>query len=332
MMVFFIKKSRILVMAKSKLLSDLRAEIRRKNYSYRTEQAYVGWVKRYIKFHHLRHPRKLSEQHLYEYLTWLANEQNVAASTQNQALCAVLFLYNHVLQQPLENIGDFARARKPQKLPIVMNKKEVRQVFKHMSGTTKLICGLLYGSGLRVSECLRLRVQDIDFEYNQIYVRSGKGLKDRVTVLPQSVKRMLKTHIKKVKLLHNEDLKNGYGVALMPYALSRKYPGEGKKFKWQYLFPSSKLRKDPRSRFVHRHHISDSYIQQQVRIAVDRSEIPKHATCHTFRHSFATHLLSDGYDIRTVQELLGHKKLTTTMIYTHVLKKGGKGIISPLDS
>lgn len=318
-------------MAKSKLLAAVRAEIRRKNYSYRTEQAYVGWIKRYIRFHNLQHPKKLSEGHLIDYLTWLSNKRNVAASTQNQAFCAILFLYEHVLHQPMKSLDNFDRAKKPKKLPVVMNKKEIRKVFQHLTGTTNLICGLLYGAGLRISECLRLRVQDIDFEYNQIHVRSGKGLKDRVTILPQSFRNALKIHIKKVALLHKNDLQKGYGEALLPKALSKKYPAENKKLSWQYLFPSPKISKDPRSGLVHRHHISDTSIQRKVRDAVDKSDIKKHATSHTFRHSFATHLLEDGYDIRTVQELLGHKNVSTTMIYTHVLNRGGKGVKSPVD-
>lgn len=318
-------------MAKSKLLAAVRAEIRRKNYSYRTEQAYVGWIKRYIRFHDFQHPQKLSEVHLIKYLTWLANKRNVAASTQNQAFCAILFLYEHVLKLPVKKLAGFDRAKKPKKLPVVMNKKEIRVVFQHLTGNDKLICGLLYGAGLRISECLRLRVQDIDFEYNQIHVRSSKGLKDRITILPQSFRNTLKIHIKKVALLHKKDLQKGYGEALLPKALSKKYPGENKKLRWQYLFPSPKISKDPRSGLVHRHHISDTSIQRKVRNAVDKSDIKKHATCHTFRHSFATHLLEDGYDIRTVQELLGHKNVSTTMIYTHVLNRGGKGVKSPVD-
>lgn len=318
-------------MAKSKLLSAVRAEIRRMNYSYRTEKAYVGWIRRYIIFHHRKHPEHLSEVHVSEYLTWLANERKVAASTQNQAFCAILFLYKHILHQPLKKLKNFNRAKKPDRLPVVMNKKEVKMVFGHLSGLAKIICGLLYGAGLRISEGLRLRIQDIDFEYNQIWVRNSKGLKDRATLLPQSFKKALKRQVKKVALIHQKDLKKGYGKALLPKALSKKYPGEVTKLKWQYLFPSQKLGRDPRSGLIHRHHVSNTSIQRKVREAVDKSGIQKHATCHTFRHSFATHLLEDGYDIRTIQELLGHKNVKTTMIYTHVLQKGGKGVKSPID-
>jgi len=318
-------------MGKSKLLMAVRKEIRRKNYSYRTEQAYVRWIKRYIKFHNFQHPSKLSASHIKEYLTWLANKCNVAASTQNQAFSAILFLYEQILHIKLENLKGFDLAKKPKNLPVVLNRKEIRLVFAQLHGVTKLICGLLYGSGLRISECLRIRVKDIDLEYRQIYVRNGKGMKDRITMLPESFKKTLDNQIRKVAIIHKKDLNKGYGKALMPKALSKKYPSEVKKLRWQYLFPSKKISKDPRSGLKHRHHISDTTIQRKVREAVDKIGIQKHATCHTFRHSFATHLLEDGYDIRTVQELLGHKNVKTTMIYTHVLQKGGKGVKSPID-
>ena len=319
-------------MGKPKLLTQMRAQIRRLNYSYRTEKAYQNWTKRYIRFHDLQHPRDLSERHVIKYLSYLANERNVAASTQNQALCAILFLYEQVLNEPLKKLDGFDRAKKPQKLPVVMNKKEIQAIFSRLSGQPKLTCSLLYGAGLRISECLRLRILDLDFEYNQIQVRSGKGQKDRVTILPQFCHRALKSQINKVKILHQKDLKNGYGEVLLPKALAKKYPNEAAKLKWQYLFPSRQISSDPRTGLEHRYHISDSTIQRKVRQAVDESKIAKHATCHTFRHSFATHLLEEGYDIRTVQELLGHKSVSTTMIYTHVLKRGGQGVKSPMDN
>ncbi len=319
-------------MSKSKLLSALRAEIRRRNYSYRTEQAYENWVKRYVRFHDLRHPKKLTEADVVEYLSYLANSRNVAPSTQNQALCAIIFLYEQVMKQPLKELAGFDRAKKPQKLPVVMNRKEVRQVLGHLTGRAWLICCLLYGGGLRISECLRLRVLDLDFDYKQIQVRSGKGNKDRITILPEFCIKALQTQIKKVSNLHARDLKNGYGKVLMPKALARKYPSEASKLKWQYLFPSTQISEDPRSGLVHRHHLSNSTIQRKVRQAVNKSKVAKHVTCHTFRHSFATHLLEEGYDIRTVQELLGHKNVATTMVYTHVIKRGGKGVKSPIDS
>lgn len=319
-------------MAKSHLLNSIRKEIRRRNYSFRTETAYILWIKRFIKFHGLQHPRKMNEDHIVQYLNYLAIERNVAASTQNQALCAIIFMYSQVLNIELKEFIHFERAQKPQKLPVVLNRPEVQKVLDNMKGTGLLVCTLLYGSGLRISECLRLRILDIDFSYNQIMVRSGKGLKDRVTVLPKFCKNDLRTQIKRVKLLHERDLKRGYGKVSLPYALSEKYPDVDVMFKWQYLFPSKQMSKDPRTGIIHRHHLSDSTIQSQVKRAIRLSGIKKHASCHTFRHSFATHLLEDGYDIRTVQELLGHKDVSTTMIYTHVINKGGQGVKSPADT
>ncbi len=318
-------------MAKSALLTSIRREIRRRNYSFRTETAYILWIKRFIKFNRLQHPRELNENHIIHYLNYLANERNVAASTQNQALCAILFMYSQVLGIELKELIRFKRAQKPRKLPVVLNRTEVKKVLDNMEGTGLLVCTLLYGSGLRISECLRLRILDIDFSYNQIMVRSGKGQKDRVTVLPKFCKNALRSQIKRVKLVHEMDLKRGYGKVLLPYALSKKYPDANIMLKWQYLFPSKQLNRDPRSGIVHRYHISDSTIQNQVKQAIRLSGIKKHASCHTFRHSFATHLLEDGYDIRTVQELLGHKDVSTTMIYTHVINKGGQGVKSPVD-
>lgn len=319
-------------MPKSSLLGKLRTEIRRRNYSYRTEQVYANWVVRFVKFHELQHPSKMSEKEVEDYLNYLAEERNVAASTQNQALCALLFLYKHVLDQPLEKMMDFKRAQTPKKLPVVLNPEEVQQVLDALEGMPKLIVQLLYGSGLRLSECLRLRVLDIDFSYNQIQVRSGKGKKDRITILPQLIKKKLRKQVEKVEVLHKKDASGGYAKTLLPKALSKKYPDAAEATKWQYLFPSPRRAKDPRSGLVHRHHISPSMIQREVKGAVGGSGINKHATCHTFRHSFATHLLENGYDIRTVQELLGHKNVKTTMIYTHVIKNKGSVIKSPLDS
>ncbi|MCW9707424.1 integron integrase [Fodinibius salsisoli] len=295
-------------MSKS-LISRLKTAIRRRNYSYKTEQAYVNWVIRYVKFHNLKHPSQMNEDDLVTYLNYLAEERQVAGSTQNQALCAILFLYEKVLDQPLREMMDFKRAKTPKRLPVVLIPVEVERVLQNMDGTSKLVAQLLYGAGLRISECLRLRVLDLDFEYNQIQVRSGKGKKDRVTIMPQVTKKKLKGQLKKVKRLHQKDVKEGYAETLLPKALSQKYPNAAKKFKWQYLFPSSQRAKDPRSGLVHRHHISDTTIQRKVKKAVEKSDINKHATCHTLRHSFATHLLEDGYDIRTVQELLGHKNV-----------------------
>lgn len=317
-------------MSKS-LLSKFRTEIRRRNYSYRTEQAYSTWIVRFVKFHDLRHPRNMAEDEVVKYLNYLAEERNVAASTQNQALCALLFLYEHVLNQPLEKMMDFQRAQTPKKLPVVLTSEEVQVILTQLEGITKLIAELLYGSGLRISECLRLRVLDLDFSYNQIQVRSGKGQKDRITIMPQILKKKLKNQVQKVKVIHDKDTAAGYAETLLPKSLAKKYPGAAKQLKWQYLFPSPKRAKDPRSGLIHRHHISDTTIQRRVKRAVNKSGIKKHATCHTFRHSFATHLLENGYDIRTVQELLGHKNVNTTMIYTHVIKNKGSIIKSPID-
>lgn len=319
-------------MSKSSLISRLRTEIRRRNYSYKTEQAYANWVVRFVKFHDLKHPSKMDEDELEEYLNYLAEEREVAGSTQNQALCAILFLYEHVLDNPLEEMMDFKRAKTPKKLPVVLTPGEVKQVLQKIKGTPKLIAELLYGAGFRLSECLRLRVLDLDFEYHQIQVRSGKGKKDRITIMPQTAKKKLENQIQKVRMIHQKDSAEGYAETLLPKALAKKYPNAAKKLKWQYLFPSPRRSKDPRSGLVHRHHISDTYIQRKVKQAVNKSNIKKHATCHTLRHSFATHLLEDGYDIRTVQELLGHKNVKTTMIYTHVIKNKGSVVKSPADT
>lgn len=319
-------------MAQSELLGKIRTEIRRRNYSYRTEKAYTKWVVRYVKFHNLKHPKTLRENEVVQYLNYLAEKRNVAASTQNQALCALLFMYDNVLKQPLEKLEKLKRARKPKKLPVVLTVNEVQRIFNELEGTEKLIAEIMYGAGLRVSEVLRLRCLDLDFSYNQIQVRSGKGKKDRITIMPQRLKKKLENQLLCVKLLHENDLERGHGQTLLPKALAKKYPGADKKLKWQYLFPSPNRRKDPRSGLVHRHHLSDTTIQRAIKKAVDQAEIKKHATCHTLRHSFATHLLENGYDIRTVQELLGHKDVSTTMIYTHVLRRGGKGVQSPVDA
>jgi integron integrase len=273
----------------------------------------------------------MDEKEVVQYLNYLAEDRNVAGSTQNQALCAILFLYKNVLDQPLEENMNFTRAQTPKKLPVVLTPNEVKHVLNKMEGMPKLIAELLYGSGLRISECLRLRVLDLDFSYNQIHVRSGKGKKDRITIMPQTSKKKLQKQVTKVRAIHKKDAAAGYTKTLLPKALSKKYPQAAEKFKWQYLFPSPERAKDPRSGLVHRHHISATTVQRKVKQAVEKSNIQKHATCHTLRHSFATHLLEDGYDIRTVQELLGHKSVNTTMVYTHVLKKGGKGVKSPAD-
>lgn len=314
-----------------KLLTRLKEEIRRRNYSYSTEKNYVRWVVRYIRFHNTTHPKKLNEKDITAFLTHLANEVNVAVSTQNQALSAIIFLYKNILEIPLERLKNFKRARRPRHLPVVLSEKEAPTIIEYIEGVENLIISLLYGSGLRISEALRLRILDIDFGLNQIVVRNGKGLKDRVTMLPKIVKDRLNTQILKVKNLHSMDLEKGFGKTILPKALSRKYPNAAKELKWQYLFPSKVRRVDPRSGVRHRYHISPRTVRRSLRKTLSKYSVQKHITPHTFRHSFATHLLKNGYDIRTVQELLGHKSVKTTMIYTHVLNRGGKGVKSPLD-
>ena len=318
-------------MGRSKLLTSMRKELRRQNYSYRTEQAYTNWVVRFVKFCGTKHPNKISKEEITAFLNFLAETKNVAASTQNQALCALVFLYQQVLNNKMPFLDNLKRAKKPKRLPVVLTQNEVKDLLTNMEGHSKLIAQLLYGSGLRLSEALRLRVLDVDFKYSQITVRNGKGNKDRLTMLPQTVSSSLLNYIDNNKKIHKKDSSRGYGKALLPKALARKYPGESKEFKWQYVFLSNQISKDPRSGLRHRHHLSDTYVQKSVKRAVQKSSIQKHATCHTLRHSFATHLLENGYDIRTVQELLGHKNLKTTMVYTHVLNKGGKGVQSPVD-
>lgn len=318
-------------MAKSKLLQSVREEIRRRNYSYRTEQAYIGWIVRYVRFNNTTHPKYLSSKNVEQFLNYLANTKNVAASTQNQALSALVFLYKHILNYPKLELSNLKRAKKPQLLPVVLSHTEVLTVFQHLSGRTLMICELLYGSGLRISECLRLRVQDVDFEQNHIVVRSGKGKKDRISLLPKTSIPKLKQQIQYVKVLHQKDLSLGYGNAILPKALANKYPNEQNKLGWQYVFPSNKLATDPRTNLCHRYHISDRQIQRNLKNAVANTSIHKKISCHTFRHSFATQLLQSGYDIRTVQELLGHSNVKTTMIYTHVLNKPQNYIKSPVD-
>lgn len=319
-------------MAKSKLLDQVREEIRRRNYSYKTEQAYISWIVRFVKYHGTVHPKKLKDSDVEKFLNYLANDQNVAAGTQNQALCALVFLYKEVLGEKVVILDNLQRAKKPKLLPVVLSVKEISILFEHLNGIAALICKLLYGSGLRISECLRLRVQDVDFDYEQLWVRSGKGQKDRVSLLPQKCIQEVKDQIEKVALLHQKDLAGGCGKALLPKALSKKYPDEDKELRWQYLFPSKIISEDPRSGLKHRYHLSNRYVQKRLKKAAKKAGLNKKITCHTLRHSFATHLLQNGYDIRTVQELLGHKSLKTTMIYTHVINKGGNYIKSPVDS
>ena len=317
---------------KPRLLDQLRAAIRVRHYSIRTEESYVRWVREFILFHHKRHPEDLGEAEVSRYLTHLAVNHKVTASTQNQALSALLFLYRNVLKRELGQFQDIEKAKRPQRLPMVFTREEVRAVLAQLEGTEWLMASLLYGAGLRLMECLRLRAKDLDFSYRQVVVRDGKGQKDRVTLLPEALIKPLQRHLERVKALHTADLKEGFGEVYLPDALARKYPNACREWGWQYVFPSSKRSVDPRSGAVRRHHQDENTLQRAVGAAVRRAGLIKPGSCHTFRHSFATHLLEDGYDIRTVQELLGHQDVRTTMIYTHVMNKGGKGVRSPLDS
>lgn len=315
-----------------KLLDQLRGRIRVKHYSIRTEQAYVHWVKRYLFFHGMRHQNLMGKVEIEKFLTSLAVERNVSASTQSQALSALLFLYREVLKVDLPWLSELTRAKKPARLPTVLTQQEVRSLLNYVDEPLMdLIIRLLYGTGMRLMECLRLRVKDVEFTRNEIVVREGKGGKDRVTMLPKTLAAPLQAHLRKVHALHEEDLAQGYGDVYLPYALERKYPKAGREWGWQYVFPSVKLSLDPRSGKTRRHHLDEKGLQRAVKQAVRDSGLVKPATPHTLRHSFATHLLEGGYDIRTVQELLGHADVSTTMIYTHVLNKGGRGVVSPLD-
>lgn len=313
-----------------KLLDQVVDAFRLRHYAYSTEQQYVHWIRRFILFHNKRHPREMGAGEIEAFLTHLAVEGQVAASTQNQALCALLFLYREVLSQPIEHV-EVTWAKKPKRLPTVLSQEETRQLLAHLSGRHCLMAQLLYGSGLRLMECLRLRVKDIDFQQQQIIVRDGKGFKDRVTLLPASLKQPLHHHLEAVRLLHQQDLNLGYGEVFLPDALARKYLNAAKEWGWQYVFPSDKLSQDPRSGVTRRHHLDESNLQKAVRRAAKKAGVIKPVGPHTFRHCFATHLLEAGYDIRTVQELLGHKDVKTTMVYTHVMNKGPLGVRSPLD-
>ncbi len=323
---------RPLTARKPKLLDQVRETIRRKHYSIRTEATYIGWIKRYIFFHGKRHPAEMGAAEMELFLNHLAAERNVAAATQNQALNALVFLYREVLRKDFDRMENLERAKRPALLPVVLTETEVHNVLAHLDGQNWLMASLLYGSGLRLMECVRLRVKDIDFEYRQITVRDGKGAKDRVTMLSEASREVLKNHLGRVRSLHRQDIEDGYGEVYLPFALERKYKYAGKAWGWQNVFPATKRSIDPRGGRERRHHVDEKVLQRAVKNAVRKGRITKPATCHTFRHSFATHLLQKGQDIRTVQELLGHKDVSTTMIYTHVLNKGGRGVRSPLDS
>ncbi len=314
-----------------KLLDRIRQRIRLKGNAFSTEKAYVLWAKRYILYHKKRHPEDMCEPEIEEFLSHLAVDLNVSSSTQNQAFNALLFLYNDVLKIELNKEINAIRSKRPKILPVVMTQTESSSVLNCLTGENRLVCEILYGSGLRVIEGSRLRVKDIEFDMKQVIVRHGKGKKDRVTMLPEKMISSLKKQLAYTKKLHEKDLANGFGMVYLPYALERKYPNANKQWGWQYVFPAKKLSIDPRSGIKRRHHILPDKIQRAVNRAAQLAGIIKQIGPHTFRHSFATHLLEAGYDIRTVQDLLGHKDLRTTMIYTHVMKKGGLGTKSPLD-
>ena len=314
-----------------RLLDRGRAEVRLRHYSVRTEQAYVEWIRRFILFHDKRHPREMGGEEVSTFLTHLATERHVAVSTQNQALGALVFLYRSVLRMPRPELDGVVRARKPRNLPVVLSQSEVQRLLVQMSGSPALAASLLYGSGLRLQECIVLRVKDLDFERNELAVWEGKGRKRRVTMLPTTLRGPLERHLRRVRNLHASELRAGFGEAPLPGALARKYPNAPKEFVWQYLFPAARRVRDARTGSGLRWHMAASTVQRAVKQAVAAAGITKRAGCHSLRHSFATHLLERGQDIRTVQELLGHRSVTTTMIYTHVLNRGRLGVRSPLD-
>lgn len=316
---------------KPRLLVQMREQIRLKHYSIRTEQVYCEWVKRFIRFHRYRHPLEMGAAEVEAFLSDLAVRRNVSASTQNQALAALLFLYKQVLKIDLPWLGEVVRAKKPVRLPVVLSVSEVQQLMAQLQGDLWLIASLLYGSGMRLMEVLRLRVKDVDFARQAILIRDGKGMKDRITVLPQRLQQPLKQHLIAVHARHQLELDVGRGDVYLPFALQKKYPNAPREWGWQYVFPASSLSVDPRSGAVRRHHVDEKRVQRSFKRAVGSAGILKLATPHTLRHCFATHLLESGQDIRTVQELLGHADVKTTMIYTHVLNRGGMAVLSPLD-
>ena len=314
-----------------RLLDRIGHAARVRHYSRRTEEAYVGWARRYILFHGKRHPLEMGAAEINAFLTHLAVEGGVAASTQNQAFSALLFLYQAVLDVDPGRIEGVVRAKRPRRLPVVLTRREARAVLDELEGTPRLVAGLLYGSGLRLLEALRLRVHDLEFARSELLIRDGKGHKDRVAPLPMALREPLRAHLDGVREAHDRDLAEGFGGVYLPEALGRKYPEADRHWGWQYVFPARGRSRDPRTGVERRHHLDESAIQRAVKAAVARAEVTKAASCHSFRHAFATHLIEDGYDIRTVQELLGHADVKTTMIYTHVLNRGGRGVRSPLD-
>jgi integron integrase len=314
-----------------RLLDQVRAAIRVRHYSRRTEQAYVAWIRRFVLASGKRHPRLMGKVEVTHFLTLLATEHDVAPGTQNQALAAILFLYREVLDVDLPWMDDVVRAKRSRRIPAVLSREEAMRLLAAMDGQSWLMAALLYGTGMRLMECLRLRIKDVDFSRNEIVVRDGKGGKDRRVPLPHRLREPLAAAVKRARLLHERDLAQGAGEAWLPHALAKKYPNAGRESGWQYLFPASSLSRDPRSGRLRRHHVDESTLQRAVKRARETAGLVKPATCHTLRHSFATHLLESGADIRTVQELLGHKDVATTQVYTHVLNRGAGGVLSPLD-
>jgi len=313
-----------------KLLEQVRQSLRTKHYSFRTEKSYISWIKQFVLFHGKSHPKDMGEEEVNKFLTHLAVKRKVSASTQNQALCAIVYLYKHILKRDIDDLN-ICWAKKHKRIPVVLTREEVKELFNQLSGNYWIMAMVLYGAGLRLREVLHLRVKDIDFNYNQIIIRDTKGREDRVVPLPKKVKDSLQHYLKKVKNLHNQDLKKGFGNVYLPNALEKKYPNAAREWIWQYVFPAHKISTDPRSGIRRRHHLYDTVLQRAIKTASKKAGIQKRVTCHTLRHSFATHLLEDGHDIRTIQELLGHKHLETTMVYTHVVKQGALGIKSPAD-
>jgi integron integrase len=309
----------------------MQAALRARHYSRRTEQSYCRWARRYIRFHGLRHPGDMAEPEINAFVTYLAVTEKVSASTQTQALSAILFLYRHVLGREVGELTDLIRAQKPKRLPVVLTREEVKTLLDHLDGDSHLIASLLYGAGLRLMECLRLRVLDLDLARGELAVRDGKGGKDRVTMLPRALEPALRDQLRHARSVHVRDLADGWGRVQLPDALARKYPRAPTEWRWQWVFPQQRRWTDRRTGQQGRHHVHPSVVQRAMKDAVERAGMAKHATCHTLRQSFATHLLETGYDIRTIQELLGHSDVKTTMIYTHVLNRGGQGVRSPLD-
>ena len=316
-------------MGKSQLLETMRREIRVRHYSIRTEHTYMDWAYRFIVFHDWKHPKDMGPTEINRFLSYLATDCNVAASTQNQALCAIVFLYKKVLKKDLAQFGEIVRAKKPKRLPVVLTTKEVQAIISRLDGTVKLMTFLMYSTGMRVIEIIRLRIKDIDFERNMISIRDGKGQKDRMAALPNPLFNSLKAQVARVQRLHQKDLKNGYGTVYLPHALEKKYPNANKEFGWQYLFPSRRISTDPRSGRKQRHHVYETVLQKAIKKAVREAGIAKNVNTHAFRHSYATYLLENGTDIRCIQELLGHSSIKTTEIYTHVVDTGPLGVRGP---